>query len=282
MCVGSGSTSESTLPRHYQRIWNRADPRGRHVLVRCYHGLGDTIQFIRYATMLESIASSVTVWCQPQLFPLISTVRGCQRLLALHDGDVGIDYDIDVEVMELPYVFRTTLETIPRQVPYLHVPDAAVHFEPTIGIAWRGGAWDPGRAIPFDLVARLLKLPSIRWISLQQDARDDERHPSLNTADVSTVLLTAQQMKGMDLVISVDTMAAHLAGALAVPVWTLLPYVADWRWLEERTDTPWYPTMRLFRQPAAGDWASVILEVSRALRDGSGPVNVGRDDGASG
>jgi hypothetical protein len=281
LCAASGPTTTRSVPRHYQRVWNRTDPRGRHVLVRCYHGLGDTIQFIRYVPLLEGVAKRVTVWAQPQLLPLISTVRGCDQWLPLHEGDAGVDYDLDVEVMELPYLFRSSLETIPRQVPYLHVSPMERQSTPTVGIVWRGGQWDSQRSIPFELLAPLLEIPSVRWVSLQQEQHPSECHPRLHYADVPTLLQTAQQMTTLDLVVSADTMAAHLAGALALPVWTLLPCNADWRWLEHRVDSPWYQTMRLFRQKVVNDWKSVITEVRDAITRESAPIGRGVEVSAS-
>src|SRR3712207_6559067 len=109
------------LPRHLQYIWDGTPLAGKRVLVRCYHGLGDTIQFIRYVPLVSAIAAEVIVWAQPALIPILRTVRGIGRLLPLHTGAPAVEYDLDVEVMELPHVFRTTLATLPAEVPYLHV-----------------------------------------------------------------------------------------------------------------------------------------------------------------
>src|SRR5215203_6147647 len=112
------------LERWRQSIWDGSSVAGKRVLVRCYHGLGDTIQFIRYAAPLKEVATEVIVWAQPSLIPLLSTVKGIDRLLRLHDGVPEVEYDIDVEVTELPYLFRTTFESLPADVPYLHVEPA--------------------------------------------------------------------------------------------------------------------------------------------------------------
>jgi hypothetical protein len=237
------------------------------VLIRCYHGLGDTVQFIRYAPLVRNIASHVTVWAQPQLVPLLRHTGGIDQLLPLHDGAPEVEYDVDVEVMELPFLFRTTLPTIPASVPYLHVRGSRPEDRHILraGIVWRGGSWDPRRAVPFPLLGRLFDLPGIRWQGLQYDATADERHDNLVVLAGATVLETARAMLGLDLVVSIDSLPAHLAGALAVPVWTLLPHDADWRWMEGRTDSPWYPTMRLFRQRRDSDWESVIADVRHGL-----------------
>ena len=144
------------LPRHLQPIWDGTSLENKRVLVRCYHGLGDTIQFIRYMPLLKAIATEVIVWVQPTLIPLLFTVEGIDRLLPLHDGTPDCDYDVDVELMELPHVFRTTLETLPATVPYIHVDPALLPRDrPSVGLTWRAGNWDPRRNIPFHLIKKI-------------------------------------------------------------------------------------------------------------------------------
>jgi hypothetical protein len=256
------------VPRHLQQIWDGSGLRGQRVLVRCYHGLGDTIQFIRYTSLLAQFAREVIVWAQPQLLDLLKSCDGIHRLLPLHDGAPDVEYDVDVEVMELPYVFRTTLSSIPHEVPYLRVcPRRLDGIRPRIGVAWRGSPWNEQRAIPFEHLCPLLERTDVTWYQLQHASLPQERHPRLHVADQSSMVRTAECMAALDLVISVDSMPAHLAGALGVRVWTLLTHCADWRWMETRVDSPWYPTMRLFRQPPGGTWADVITEVQAHLDD---------------
>jgi hypothetical protein len=260
---------DAHLPRHQQVIWNGASLAGRRVLVRCYHGLGDTIQFIRYIPVLKTIAAQVTVWAQPALISLLSTACGIDTMIPLHDGTPDCEYDAEVEVMELPYVFRTTVETTPAGVPYFHV-DAA-HIDDSkikVGIVWRGGDWDPRRDVPFSLMTRLADVDGISFYVLQQDANESEQHDrfTMILPKNGDALSTARIMQALDLVISIDSMPAHLAGALAVPVWTLLQKDADWRWMNDRDDSPWYPTMRLFRQRRSGDWEPVLAQVQRELQ----------------
>jgi hypothetical protein len=255
------------LPRHEQYVWNGAPLDGRRVLVRCYHGLGDTLQFIRYAPLIGARASEVIVWAQPRLLPLLRGMAGIDRCLPLHDGDVGIPYDVDVEVMELPYVFRTVIETIPAEVPYLRVGPAALmpSDRMKVGIIWRAGDWSPLRTVPFRVLAPLLALP-VSWYVLQSECGLGEWPAGRGiVAGTNDLLELAQVMRSLDLVISIDSMPAHLAGALATPVWTLLPADADWRWMEGRDDSPWYPTMRLFRQKQRSEWEPVIARVTRKL-----------------
>jgi hypothetical protein len=288
------SRGDPSVPRHLQQIWDGTPLEGRRVLVRCYHGLGDTIQFARYLPALRAIARDVIVWAQPQLVPLVRTVSEGLVVLPLHDGVPDVDYDVDIEIMELAYAFRTTLETIPTKVPYLHLPDASGHDAGnrtaraavrgphicSIGIAWRAGDWNPERSIDFTLLTPWFDDTGldVRWHSLQFDRRAGESHPRLHAFEEIDFCDTAVRMQSMALVVSIDSMSAHLAGALGVPVWTLLPHDADWRWLETRGDSPWYPTMRLFRQDRTGDWDRVLRNVHHALREGrhQEPVHVRR------
>ncbi|HEX8251952.1 MAG TPA: hypothetical protein VF846_02300, partial [Thermoanaerobaculia bacterium] len=254
------------LEREYQWIWDGTPLADRRVLIRCYHGLGDTIQFARFFPLVNAMAKECTVWAQPSLIPLLQTMRGIGRLLPLHDGTPEVEYDVDVESMELAHLFRTTVDTIPSEVPYLHVDadrQAALSRRFNVGVVWRAGDWGPQRSIPIDTLARLFDVPNVAFYSLQRGERDPRL---LTLAGVDEPLSTARVMRALDLVITVDTMTAHLAGALGVPVFTLLAHEHDWRWMDERRDSPWYPTMRLFRQPRAGDWESVVEEVRYAVR----------------
>jgi hypothetical protein len=258
------------LPRHFQNIWNGASLEGKRVFVRCYHGLGDTIQFIRFAPYIKAIAKTVTVWAQPPLMPLLESVEGIDQLLPLHDGTPDVEYDVDVEVMELPHIFRTTVDTIPSQVPYLHVEP--LRLQPyndnlNIGLIWKAGDWDEGRSIPFSFLPPLAAIQGINLYILQAGAEtfgwneDFGIHPGeFNLYDYARVI------KGLDLLISVDSMPVHLAGALAKPVWNLVQAKADWRWMENRVDSPWYPTMKIFRQKQQGEWRSLVEQVAAELK----------------
>jgi hypothetical protein len=252
------------LPRHLQYVWDGRPLDGKRVLVRCYHGLGDTIQFIRYAPLIKSIAAEVFVWAQPRLIPLLQTARGIDKLLALHDGSPEVDYDIDVEIMELPHIFRTTLKTIPADIPYLHVDPMPLERDGrlAIGLVWRAGDWDERRSIPFERLAPLAELPGVQWHVLQH-------HPEMAgwrdgfgaISGGHDIFEDARVLRALDLLISVDSMPAHLAGALGLRVWNLLPADADWRWMEGREDSPWYPKMRLFRQEKSDEWGNLIAQV---------------------
>ena len=258
-------------PRHEQSVWQGEPVADRRVLVRCYHGLGDTIQFIRFVPRLAMIAREISVWAQPSLIPLLRPVRGIDRLLPLHDGPPDADYDVDVEVMELPFVLRATLDTIPREIPYLSVaPCDLPGRRPRIGIAWRVSNWEHQRSIPFRALRPLLDIEGITWCSLQQGRRPDESHAALHDISDGDLHDAARRVKGLDLLITADSMPAHLAGALGVPVWTLLLERADWRWMEGRADSPWYPTMRLFRQGHEGGWPNLVDRVRAELQHAAG------------
>jgi hypothetical protein len=265
------------LPRHIQYIWNGTPLNGKRVLVRCYHGLGDTIQFIRYAPLIKAMAREVIVWAQPPLLPLLETVEGIDRLLPLHDGSPEADYDVDVEIMELPHLFRTTLATIPSRIPYIHVaslPLSPGNELPAVGLVWKAGDWDESRSIPFSFLRPLFEMENINFFILQGDAPTAGWQEGIGINPGTFDLCNyARAIRGLDLLISVDSMPAHLAGAQGIPVWALLKADADWRWMDDRSDTPWYPTMQLFRQSQPGDWRSVIEQVKGELEQRSWKKN---------
>jgi hypothetical protein len=258
----------SHLPRHLQYIWDGTPLDGKRVLVRCYHGLGDTIQFIRYAALIKALDAKVIVWAPSELMSLLATMPEIDRLLPLHEGAPEVAYDVDIESMELPHAFRTTRATLPARVPYLHVypTELCCDERMDVGLVWKGGDWDQQRSIPLAFLASLATLPNIKWHILQRGpalAEWPQWFGCLSGSD--DVFATAGIMRGLDLIISVDSMPAHLAGALGVPVWNLLQFHADWRWMSERCDSPWYPTMRLFRQERQDEWQSVVSRIGEEL-----------------
>ena len=274
---------QDELPLHLRRVWDGSRLEGRTVVVHCYHGLGDTIQFARYLPVLREQASRVILECQPSLIPLLKSVDGIDQFYALGDCPPCGAGAVEIEIMELPYAFRTTLETIPREVRYLHVPSPETRgkwrqeypHSFRVGIACRSGDWNCSRDFPRGELHDIRSLPSIKLFNL--DRCEAEIGDSLysefgmiNTEEpCGTIVDTAATILEMDLVVSVDTMIAHLAGALGKPVWLLLPFCADWRWMMHRNDSPWYPTMRIFRQPSAGDWNSVSSSLHEAMRETS-------------
>lgn len=256
-------------PRHEQYVWDGRTLAERRVLIRCYHGLGDTVQFIRFAPLVKAVAAEVIIWAQPELLGLLRTAPGVDRLLPLHDGTPEIDYDVDVEVMELAHVFRCTPETLPRDVPYFRIQrDTVTHRGNVrrVGLVWESGGWDRRRSIPVQALAPLTRIAGVELHCLQQGPARQAWQGAWGPCSGSPEpLALAQQMAALDLVISVDSFPAHLAGALGVPAWTLLHADPDWRWMRDRPDSPWYPTMRLFRQSEPGEWGTVIDHVARRL-----------------
>lgn len=269
------------LPPHLRRVWDGTSLENRNALVRCYHGLGDTIQFIRFLPLLKQRARRVVLQCQRELIPLLASVPGKDAIFCLED-DVPLAHQcIEIELMELAYAFRTTLETIPNRLPSLQPPPSArastliphKRDSRNVGLSWSSGDWDPQRNIPLHKLASLKGLPHLSLFSLQRGpaaadeiAANPELHITQTEESRGTIIDTAATICKLDLVISVDTMIAHLAGALGKPVWLLLPFCADWRWMLDGVDSPWYPTMRIFRQPRPGDWDSVACQIADAAQ----------------
>lgn len=256
------------------RFWDGRPFQHRRVLIRCLHGLGDTIQFIRYAPLIRRHAQALVIEAQPALKLLLQQSRLADAVITW--GEQEPPWDQQIEIIELPRLFRTTLETIPNQVPYLDVPSAPAiaPYDGTrplrVGVVWASSSYNPARSVPLTFMAQLFDADCTSFFSLQAGEERAQLKPwSRIVADLYTgeacSVPTAEKLKTLDLVITVDTMIAHLAGALGRPVWTLLPFQCDWRWMVAREDSPWYPTMRLFRQPRPGDWQSVIQSVQRAL-----------------
>jgi hypothetical protein len=256
------------LPLHKRRVWNGEPLGGKRVLVRCNHGLGDTIQFSRYLPAVKAIARELHVAAQPALFELLTSMK-CIDSFVDRDAPNRINYDVAVEVMELAHVFRTTVSSIPSLVPYLNVPQHPrkdIHRGPRIGLVWKSGDWDERRSVPFRMLLPLFDAANVEFHILQQEPKQAGWQEGCGQiSPCRTVAETAASMLVLDLLISVDTMTAHLGGALGVTTWTLLQSRSDWRWLEETEKSPWYPTMRLFRQDDTESWKPVIDRVRDEL-----------------
>ncbi|MBN8873284.1 MAG: hypothetical protein J0H67_10645 [Rhodospirillales bacterium] len=262
------SRDDPRLPYHLRWVWDGRPFEQRDVLVRCYHGLGDTLQFARYLAPLRARAASVTLEAQPALVPLLQGLAGIDRLVPFAVAAPLPPAACDFEIMELAHALRLP----PRAVPpaALRV-EAATEPGDAIGLCWTGGDWDAERSVPAPLLEPLCH--GRRIVSLQPGATP---LPVINPNGCPGALHeTAALVAGLGLVITIDTMIAHLAATLGRPTWLLLKRDADWRWMEGREDSPWYPSMRLFRQPRPGDWPSVIASVAAALREreaSHGPV----------
>jgi tetratricopeptide (TPR) repeat protein/glycosyltransferase involved in cell wall biosynthesis len=256
---------------------------GRDILLHSEQGVGDAIQFIRYAPLLKARgAGRVYLECPYPIVPLLSGVRGVDGVVAR--GTALPRYHVHASLMSLPGLLGTTLETVPADVPYIPLePRAARDFvrapsgSLSVGIVWAGNpihARDHLRSAPLASFLALSRVPGVALFSLQKgDAAERELAEQGSGAlqDLAPYLDdfrdTAAAIDALDLVITVDTSVAHLAGALGRDTWLLLPHVPDFRWMLEREDSPWYPTMRLFRQPRVGDWESVFAAVETALRE---------------
>ncbi len=272
-----------TLPPFRQPLWDGSNLEGRTVLIFAEQGLGDTIQFIRYAGLVKQRGGKVIVQCQRLLLRLLATCAGIDRLVP--EGDEPPPFDLQAPLLNLPGIFRTTVASIPGNTPYLRADCVSSdHWQKQlrgmpgykVGIAWQGNpdhALDRRRSLPLQSFAPLAELPRVRLVSLQKGPGREqltEQGERLGVLDLTDRLEdfadTAALMSSLDLVITVDTAVAHLAGALHIPTWLVLPRIPDWRWLLERDDSPWYPSMRLFRQSTWGDWAGVIERLTEALR----------------
>ena len=259
-------------------MWDGAPLQGRTILVTAEQGFGDAIQFVRYASMVRARGGSVVLEAPHALSALFRRLPDKPPVVAM--GEARPPFDVWAPVMSLPRLFETELETIPNHCPYFDVGAAAAPLSggegrPRVGLVWRGsltndrGAFRSCRLVDLE---PLLEFARVTFVSLQTELSDDDR-ALLDAREIEDLgssfgsfLDTAEAIQGLDLVITVDTATAHLAGALARPVWTLLSAMPDWRWLLDRRDSPWYPTMRLFRQPALGDWAGVVADVVCALK----------------
>jgi hypothetical protein len=269
--------------------WKGEDIAGKTILLHAEQGFGDTIQFVRYAPMVAARGAHVVLEVQAPLRRLMSNLPGMDRVIK--HGDLLPKFDLHCSLMSLPLAFNTEVDTIPGDVPYLSAPSSAIaearerfpsREEGTgslrVGIVWSGNPehrGDAQRSIHLSALEPLAGIPGVTLISVQKGTPaaqirevSEELRSQIVDADaaLNDFADTAALVSTLDLVISVDTAVAHLAGALGVPVWLIVPYLADWRWLENREDSPWYPTARLFRQPTPGDWGGAVARVMRALR----------------
>jgi hypothetical protein len=241
------------------------------VLVLNDHGLGDTIQFTRYLALMRKLGVEATFVAPARLHRLLAPTIDARWVAAVPEGET---FDAQIALSSLPRAFGARLQTIPSEVPYLRADTAltlrwrerigADGFR--IGVVWQGNpdpAADRARSFPLAALAPLAALPGVRLISLQ---KPDAALAMTAPFALETFVDTAAAMMSLDLIVSADTSVAHLAGALARPIWIALKFDAEWRWLLERDDSPWYPTARLFRQREAGDWTEVFTGMAEALR----------------
>jgi len=270
--------------RHSQRnfarpLWlGQNDIAGKTILLHAEQGLGDTIQFCRYVPLVAQRGARVVLEVQDSLKELMSSLAGATEVVA--SDAVLPEFDLQCPLLSLPLAFATRLETIPSAVPYLQASSSAVAKWNTrlgpnrrlrVGLAWSGRPMPRHRSIPLGSLLSLLDMDAT-FVSLQKDVKPEdasilsERSDLLHFGDdLQDFTETAALIANMDLVISIDTSVAHLAGALAKPIWVMLPFTPDWRWLLDRDDSPWYPTARLFRQSETRSWEGVIARVREVL-----------------
>jgi len=263
-----------------QPLWDGSDLKGKTLLLHAEQGLGDTIQAIRYAAIARQRGGRLILTCHEPLIRLLTTVPGIEQVIPL--GHPVSDFQVYAPLMSLPHILGTTLDTVPAAVPYLKAPKSSLqltssaHTRLRVGLVWSGGHLyrnNPTRSCPLITFDRLIQLSDIAFYSLQKgmdqgnllelgwETRIQALHDRL-----TDMAETAAAIAQLDLVITVDTSVAHLAGALGKPVWLLLSYLPDWRWMLDRQDSPWYPTMRLFRQTQPGDWNGVMERVELELQ----------------
>jgi tetratricopeptide (TPR) repeat protein len=275
------------VPNFPMPRWQGEPLSGRTILLTVEQGLGDTIQFVRYAPLVKERGGRVVLRCQDAVNALLARSPGIDLIATAEAEPEALDYQCPL--LSLPAVLGTTLETIPATIPYLFAQaERVAHWrqkladvrELKVGIAWQGsptyGA-DRYRSIPLEKFAPLAACPGVRLFSLQKGYGHEQLAPlaeQWNIVDLGTSLDegtgafvdTAAAMMNLDLVITSDTSIAHVAGALGVPVWVALQFSPSWRWLLERDDSPWYPTMRLFRQSRFGNWEDVFADMAHQLR----------------
>jgi hypothetical protein len=264
-----------------QWLGDRALP-GRSILLHAEQGFGDTIQFARYVALVARMGAQVIFEVQPSLKSLLVSIEGATATIAR--GRPLPAFDLYCPLLSLPLALGTDEATIPAEIPYIHAPADRVERwrerlratrSPRIGLAWAGSdghANNHNRSIPLQAFSGIFGVSGLGFVSLQKQASETERNVlgSAGVIDLADELGdfadTAAVISVLDLVISVDTSVAHVAGAMGQTVWTLLPFAPDFRWQLDRADSPWYPTMRLFRQPQLGDWESVLGQVQSELR----------------
>jgi tetratricopeptide (TPR) repeat protein len=276
------------VPGFRQPFWDGSPLAGRAILLHTEQGSGDTLQFVRYAAILKRQGAVTMLRCPRSLVPLLSNCQGIDRMIPF--GDPLPEFDVHASLMSLPGLLKTSEATIPSQVPYLFADDRLTdHWrnqlsdtdEFKIGIAWQGASGyrrDAQRSISLEQFAPLAQLEGVRLFSLQKGPGRDQLAAFADRLAVTDLgreldettgafMDTAAVMRSLNLVITSDTVIAHLAAGLGIPVWVALCRWPDWRWLLDRTDCPWYPSMRLFRQTEPGNWPAVFDGMAKALRE---------------
>jgi tetratricopeptide (TPR) repeat protein len=264
-----------------QSLFTLDDISGRTILLHAEQGFGDNIQFIRYAPLIAQCGAKVIVECHEELSSLFRNIGGIVQVIGFNEQPPK--YDVNCPLLSLPLIFGTTLETIPANVPYLAVSSSQTQrwkermagdsSELKVGLVWHGNPKIPRKHMSLNHFSGFSEVKNVSFYSLQKgEAAEQAKHPPGGmrlfnyTEEIKDFSDTAAIIENLDLIITIDTAVAHLAGALGRPVWTLIPFAPDWRWLLDREDNPWYPTMRLFRQRSNDDWNSAIEQIAVELR----------------
>ena len=285
--------SQGSLRTYDEPRWDGTDLCGKTILIHAEQGLGDTFQFIRYAQAVKEKNGIVIVAVQKPLVTIMKQCKHIDHVIALNETPPH--FDVHAPLMSLPYILKTTFETIPNDHPYLYADETLVaHWKNQlasdknfkIGICWQGNdnyatpllrATVAQKSVHPQEFAPLSAIPGVSLYSLQKTTGTDQLDNLANDIKIITFdgdfdqsngrfMDTAAVIPNLDLIITVDTSICHLAAGLGVPTWVMLPNPADWRWMMNRTDSPWYPTMRLFKQTTPGDWKTMIQEVAEELK----------------
>jgi hypothetical protein len=271
------------------RLWSGRSVHGKRVVIRCLHGLGDAIQFIRFVEPLSKVAAEIYVEVPGCLMRLFRSLPQVDRVTSWDvPEEKPLEWDEQVEVMELPKIFRVSERAVCNRVPYLFPPSRYEGRVPDdrlkVGLAWASSVWDASRSIPISELLPILPDARLQIWSLQTESTRPgleeipiRLRPRQVIRDSDDALDTASLIQSLDLVIAVDTMVAHLAGALGKPVWLMLAQPSDWRWMLDRDDSPWYPTMKIFRQATTGIWAELVASVQENLETFAAPPLTGVD-----
>jgi len=256
-------------------FWDGRSLEGESLMLHCEQGVGDAMQFIRFLPQVRERVRTIHLACHPGLVRLFSELEGLAGIVTEKQEVPRCDFHCPL--LSLPRIFGTTLETLPRTVPYLPVPTVqqTVGTMPRVGLVWRAGAPNAGGSYRSATLRELLPWAEapVEWVNLQKDANAEEKallRSAFRVAGEGPALRdfqeTAEVVQGLDLVISVDTSPLHVAGGLGKPIWIPVPRWADWRWLTGRADSPWYPTATLFRQERDRDWSGPVREIGLQLR----------------
>ncbi|WP_420550021.1 tetratricopeptide repeat protein [Curvivirga sp.] len=275
------------VPNVMDRLWDGSPLKNRHLVVHVEQGFGDTFQFCRYLEVLrerEGKGCKITLLCEPETIRLLENLTGPDEVLSLGDKH-QIKYDVQIPLLSLPHRMGTSLQTVPAKIPYVTIPKECKNTlkkvdgsELKVGIVWAGRPThsdDRYRSVDINIFSKIFDVKEVTFYALQWGERAGDLKPWLDThanvvderEGLKDFADTAGLIEQLDLVIAVDTSVAHLAGAIGKPVWTLIPYGAEWRWLLGHERTPWYPTMRLYRQKVLGHWGPVFDRLKQHLYD---------------